>query len=240
MLKFVDPVVEMFPWQGKPTGAAWNDLSHCATLQAAVEQVAEIYEFKWHPYFIWMRSQGATQTQFVQSQVPFQYAIETFSDAYTAVFERAECPTVPAVPAPIIATINPPRLAFQRCLQGLAPRVNLSTACPIGLAAANRQVLNHCLTQPIGAGAAMLGMIEYLYVDVSATLAQIIQHRNWAHQDSDFYCMIHEALELDRSRDLLTLASASWLVPETRDQSARSLMLGAQYLWDLYDGLYPE
>jgi hypothetical protein len=77
-------------------------------------------------------------------------------------------------------------------------------------------------------------------VDVSATLAQIIQHQGWAHQDSDFYYMIHEALEIDPTRDLLTLASAHWLVPETREQSARSLMLGAQYLWDLYDGLYPE
>jgi pyrroloquinoline-quinone synthase len=243
MLRLVDPTVEMFPWHDNHRGDPANSLSQCLTLQAAVEQVAEIYEFQWHPYFIWMRSVGVNQLQFSRSQVPFQYAVESFGEAFTVVFERLAAPPrsieIPAASTIVTAT-NSPRLAFQQCLRSLDARIDLSPACPIGLAAANRLVLNHCLTQPIAASAAMLGMIEYLYVDVSATLSQIIQHRGWAHQDSDFYYMIHGSLAINPSRDLFTLASATWDEPQARSQTARSLMLGAQYLWELYDGLYPE
>jgi pyrroloquinoline-quinone synthase len=232
MLQLVDPAVAMFPWHDNQRGAPTADLSHCPTLQAAIEQVAERYEFQWHPYFIWMRSVRVDQGQFSRSQAPFQYVIESFAESFAAVVAGQN-------PHPI-AAINPPRLAFQRCLQTLDARVDLTQDCPIGIAAANRRILNHCLTQPNASGAATLGMIEYLYVDISATLAQIIQHRGWAQQDSNFYYMIHESLAINPSRDLFTLASATWDDPEARSQTARSLTIGAQYLWDLYDALYPE
>ncbi|NJN48539.1 MAG: hypothetical protein HC805_00360 [Alkalinema sp. RL_2_19] len=234
----------MFPSHKQSLSEPWSRLSQCSTLQAAVEQVAEIYEFQWHPYFLWMRTIGVDRKQFVRSQIPFQYAVESFSHAFIAVFDRAELnqhQAAEAVPAELSSnTPNPPQLAFQRCLRTLEPRIPLSPTCPLDITAANRSILNHCLTQSVESGAAMLGMIEYLYVDISATISQIIQQRNWADPNSDFYYMIHEALEINPSRDLLTLANRAWRNPETRPQVAQSLMLGAQYLWEMYDGLYPE
>ncbi len=243
MLRLVDPTVEMFPWHDSHRGDPAHSLSQCLTLQAAVEQVAELYEFQWHPYFIWMRSVAVNQSQFSRSQVPFQYAIDAFAAAFAAVAHSAELPLVESVVlanATVLTRPSAPRLAFQNCLQRLDRRVDLGVSCPSDMALANRRILNHCLTQPIAAGAATLGMIEYLYVDVSATITQIVQHRGWADQESDFYCMIHGALAVNATPDLLTLASTTWEQPEARSQTARSLMLGAQYLWDLYDGLYPD
>jgi pyrroloquinoline-quinone synthase len=243
MLRLVDPTVEMFPWHDNHRGDPANSLTQCLTLQAAVEQVAEIYEFQWHPYFIWMRSVGVNQHQFSRSQVPFQYAIDAFATSFAVVAQPSELPLVETVvltEATVLTRPSAPRLAFQHCLQRLDRRVDLGMSCPSDMALANRRVLNHCLTQPIASGAATLGMIEYLYVEVSATITQIVQHRGWADQDSDFYCMIHGALAVNAAPDLLTLASTTWDQPEARSQTARSLMLGAQYLWDLYDGLYPD
>jgi pyrroloquinoline-quinone synthase len=243
MLRLVDPTVEMFPWHDSHRGDPAHSLSQCLTLQAAVEQVAELYEFQWHPYFIWMRSVGVNPRQFSRSQVPFQYAIDAFAAAFAVVASPAELPLVESVvltDATVLTRPSAPRLAFQNCLQRLDRRVDLAISCPSDMALANRRVLNHCLTQPIAAGAATLGMIEYLYVDVSATVTQIVQHRGWADRDSDFYCMIHGALAVNAAPDLLTLASTTWADPQARSQTARSLMLGAQYLWELYDGLYPN
>ncbi|MBE9031407.1 hypothetical protein IQ266_16860 [filamentous cyanobacterium LEGE 11480] len=243
MLRLVDPAVAMFPAHGTSLSDPWSHLSQCSTLQSAVEQVAEIYEFQWHPYFIWMQSISSDRGQFVRSQVPFQYAIEAFSQAFVMVFDRAEMTQQAAEPSIIQPSNNapsPPQLAFQRCLQSLETRADLAKTCPIEIAAANHHILNHCLTQSVESGAALLGMIEYLYVDISATISQIIQQRDWADCNSDFYYMIHEALEINPNRDLLTLANRTWHDPQSRRQTAQSLMLGAQYLWEMYDGLYPD
>lgn len=240
MLRAIDPVEAMFSWQGKQLHQPWQDLSRCPTLQSAVEQVSEIYEFQWHPYFIWMRGAGVDERQFVRSQVPFQYAVEAFANAYGVMFDRAAARPSCVDLSPSGTTANPSRQAFQLCLQRLAPRVDLTEDCPATVVAANRQLLNYCLTQPIGAGAAVLGMIEYLYVDVSATIAQIVEQRDWADGNSDFYYLIHESLGINPNQDLLTLAHPSWADPTARSQTAQSLLLGAQYLWDLYDAIYPS
>ncbi|MFM2430683.1 MAG: hypothetical protein RLZZ511_1896 [Cyanobacteriota bacterium] len=238
MLCVIDPVEAMFSWQGKQLHQPWQDLSHCVTLQSAVEQVAEIYEFQLHPYFLWMRGVGLDERRFVRSQVPFQYAIEAFAQAYGVIFDRSE--SLACVEVPSAGTVmSPSRQAFQVCLQRLSPRVNLAEDCPAAIVAANRQLLNYCLTQPLASGAAVLGMIEYLYVDVSATIAQIVVQRNWADGNSDFYYLIHESLGINPDQDLLTLAQPSWSDPTARSQTAQSLLLGAQYLWDLYDAIYP-
>ncbi len=86
----------------------------------------------------------------------------------------------------------------------------------------------------------MLGMIEYLYVDITARLSQITQQRGWASADSNFHYSIHDVLGVDPSRDLLTFASDAWNSPQTKPQVAQSLALGAQCLWEIYDGLYPD
>lgn len=242
MLRLVDPAMAMFPAHGTCLGEPWGALSRCASLQAAVEQVAEIYEFQWHPYFIWMRSVGVGPRQFIASQIPFQYAVESFAQAFVRLNDRLQTRGTEFAGNADVQSIatHPSKLAFHRCLSCLEPRVDRSGVCPIEVAAANRAVVNHCLTMPIESGAALLGMIEYLYVDVSATISQIVQHRGWVHPDSDFYCMIHAALEIDTTRDLLTLANTAWADPQVRPQIAQSLILGAQYLWALYDGLYPD
>lgn len=255
MLRLIDPAMEMFLWQRPQQGEPWKILSHCTTFQSAVEQIAEIYEFQWHPYFIWARSAKVDCIEFVRSQMPFQCTIQSFSQALQIVFDRADpriassefLPTYPLVDTQSSPysqssshTQSSPRRLFQHCLRSLAATIELSSICPPTIASANQGILDHCLTQPVESSAATLGIIEYLYVDISATLAQIVQQRGWADANNDFYYTIHDALGVPASRDLLLLASAAWKNPQTQPQIAQSLILGAQYLWALYDGLYPD
>jgi len=44
-----------------PPALAWEDLAAMPTLDAAVLQVAAIYDFRCHPYLIWMQSHSTSR-----------------------------------------------------------------------------------------------------------------------------------------------------------------------------------
>ncbi len=89
MLQLIDPAVAILPGQDIPLGEPWQCLQRCSTLHAAVEQIAEIYEFQWHPYFIWVRSAKVDRSAFIRSQMPFQSTVEYFTQALHSIFDRS-------------------------------------------------------------------------------------------------------------------------------------------------------
>ncbi|MBD2046503.1 hypothetical protein H6F78_13020 [Coleofasciculus sp. FACHB-64] len=46
---------------------------------------------------------------------------------------------------------------------------------------------------------------------------------------------LHEELDVEHARELLTLAEPSWEEPRNRAHVAQGLVLGAHYLWALYE-----
>lgn len=85
----------------------------------------------------------------------------------------------------------------------------------------------------------MLGAIEYLYVGISTTIARTIADRQWAAPGSQSHYAVHEQLDVEHARDLLQLAAPAWDNTHSRRQIAQSLLLGAHYFWNLYEGMQP-
>jgi len=85
----------------------------------------------------------------------------------------------------------------------------------------------------------MLGMIEYLYVSISAAIAQTMTQRAWVALGSQSHYAVHEKLDTEHARDLLQLALPGWQ-DRSRLPLAQALLLGAHYFWRLYADLLPS
>lgn len=235
----VSPAIDPFPT------LVVEDLLALSTLEAAVLRIAEAYDFGHHPYFEWMRSPSTTGDAFCQSQLPFRFAVESFSQALAAVLAR-----MPMLEArlPLAENIaeehgrgdywRSHKYTFRQYLQALGASAEaLQSPCTITVLAFNQAILTYGLTQSGEAGAAMLGMIEYLYVGISGAIAHTILQRGWVAPHSQSHYAVHEHLDVEHAQELLTLAAPVWNEPRARLQVAQGLLLGAYYFWNLYRDL---
>ncbi len=226
---------------------SWIELIELPTLEMAMMQVATTYSFSQHPYFIWINDYAPSRDAFLHSQLPFRFAVESFSQALAAVLAR-----IPILDTrlPIFAniaeehgygnTLRSHKFTFQEYLQALgANKVDLNTPCSTSVLAFNQSILSYCLTQSPEAGAAMLGIIEYLYVGISANIARILNERHWTLPGSQSHYMNHEILDNEHARDLLNVANPAWGETRSRSQVAQALVLGSYYFWRLYNDLCP-
>jgi pyrroloquinoline-quinone synthase len=225
----------------------WEELINYPTLETAVNRVAEVYNFRHHPYLIWIQSPATSREQFRHSQLPFRFAVESFSQALAAVLAR-----IPQIEArlPLFENIaeehgrgsilRSHKFTFQQYLQalGISP-MELNMPCTTPVLAFNQSILAYCITQQPESSAAMLGIIEYLYVEISATIAYTLQHRSWTVLGSQSHYAVHEKLDTEHAKDLLMFASPAWDESRSRAQLAQGLVLGAHYFWTLYNDLLP-
>ncbi|MBD2094004.1 iron-containing redox enzyme family protein [Trichocoleus sp. FACHB-591] len=225
-----------------------EDLIQFTTLDAAVAQVAAAYDFPHHPYFCWMVASATSREAFCDSQLPFRFAVESFSQALAAVLARIPSLEMRLAIAENVAEEHghgdrwrSHKYTFRQYLQALgATSTELQKPCPTPVLAFNQAILNYCLTQPAEVGAAMLGMIESLYVGISAAIAQTLTQRAWVAPGSQSHYAVHEKLDAEHARDLLQLASRGWQDSRSRLALAQALLLGAHYFWRLYVDLLPS
>ncbi|NMG59546.1 hypothetical protein E1H12_13720 [Geitlerinema sp. P-1104] len=226
----------------------WTDLVTLPTVDSAMSAIAATYDFKTHPYLLWMQADTTDAAGFRQSQLPFRFAVESFSQALAAVLAR-----IPSLEQRLPLFLNVAeehgngdrqmshKASFQQYLEALgATAADLETPCPTPIFAFNQSVLTYCLTQEVPPGAALLGAIEFLYVGISATIAHTILERGWVAPGSQSHYSTHERLDTHHSADLLALTATAWDQRDGRQAIAQSLLLGAYYFWRLYDELLPS
>jgi pyrroloquinoline-quinone synthase len=249
MLYLLDPEIAMLePATAHNNRLPIDQVMACNSLDQAVAVVAEIYDFQWHPYFLWMRSVEVDRAAFLASQLPFRYAVESFSQSLAAVL--AKVPTVEARMA-LLENINEEhgqgnplrshKATFRQYLQSLgATSTELELPITTDVLAFNQSILNYCLSQSPEAGAAMLGMIEHLYVGVSGTIARTIHGCGWVKPGMQSHYVTHEVLDVEHAQDLFQMARPGWDYLPLQQQVAQGLLLGGHYFWSLYDGLLPK
>lgn len=210
-------------------------------------EVAAIYDFSRHPYFVWMQLESTSRGDFRRSQLAFRFAVECFSQPLAAVLARF---TTLEDRFGIVANLSEEhghglitrshKHTFREYLLALGVSDDeLNTPCSTAVCAFNYSILGFCLGQPGEVGAAMLGIIEYLYVNISAAIAQTITQRDWAIPGSQSHYTTHEKLDTLHAEDLFSLARSSWEEPRSRQEISQALVLGAYYFWSLYNGLLP-
>lgn len=214
---------------------------------AIVSQITTQYNFQQHPYLLWMQAETTSRSQFCQSQLGFRAAVESFSQAIAAVMAR-----VPSVENRLMLADNlaeehgyghllrSHKYTFRQYLVALgATELDLQTPVPIGILGFNQSILNYCLVQPAEFSSAMLGMIEYLYVGISQTIAKTIHDRSWTVAGSQSHYAVHEILDIEHSRELFKLSTPFWQERRSQTEIVQAMKLAAYYFWNLYQDLYP-
>lgn len=217
------------------------------SLDHALHTVAKVYDFRHHPYLKWMQHPSTSRQEFCQSQIPFRFAVESFSQALAAVLARIPLLEARLPLAENVAEehghgdrLRSHKFTFNQYLRALgATDTDLNSPCPVPVLAFNQSILTYSLTQPGEAGGALLGVIEYLYVEISGAIARTIDQRHWTAPGSQFHYTTHEILDVDHARELLALAEPGWEESRSRLQVAQGLLLGAHYFWSLYRDLQP-
>ncbi len=212
-----------------------------ASLDDAVRAVAAAYDFRRHPYFLWAHAPATTRAEFRASQAPFRHAVEGWAPALAAVLAR-----VIDVEARrgIVKNLADEQgggpdqshtASFRRYLRALgATDAELEAPTPIAIQAFSQQTTNFAAVAPVEAGASALGIIEHLYIDISAAIGRLVAERGWAAPGSQDHYEVHEALDVEHARDLLELARPAWGEARSRRAAALGLALGAHAFWQLY------
>jgi pyrroloquinoline-quinone synthase len=227
---------------------AWSTVVAQPSLECAVEHVARAYDFSRHSYFVWIRETSTDRDHFRASQVPFRFAVESFSQALAGVLARISRVEERMDLAENIAEEHghgslstSHKYTFLEYLKAIgATAEELARDCPIQVTAFNQSLRNLCLAQSHEVGAAALGIIEHLYVDVSAMIGGVIHERGWTAPGTQRHYAVHETLDRRHARELFDLAAPAWETTRTRAPTALALLLGAHYFWTLYDDLLPE
>ena len=99
---------------------------------------------------------------------------------------------------------------------------------------------NFCLVHGPEEGAALLGIIEHVYVGISRQLTDVIADRGWGDLGTQSHYTVHEEIDVRHARDLFALCHAGWSVPGRRQDIAAAMLLGAHYFWAVYLDLLPD
>ena len=225
----------------------WRELDACDSFDAAVRLIAASYDFSRHPYFVWMAAERTGVVEFRRSQVPFRFAVESFSQSLAAVLAR-----IPRLEARLGVADNVAeehgrgnqlashKRTFAQYLRALGTTpAELAVDAPVAVSAFNQSLLNFSLAQPHTSGAALLGIIEHLYVGISGAIADAVTARGWAAPGTQRHYQEHQVLDVDHAAELFALARPSWREPTARAQTAHALLLGAHWFWQLYRDLLP-
>ncbi|MCB9598112.1 MAG: iron-containing redox enzyme family protein [Sandaracinaceae bacterium] len=217
-----------------------------AAFDDAVEAVARAYDFAHHPYFVWAWASSTSRAAFRHSQTGFRFAVAGWGQALAAVLARTPRLELRRGVARNLADEvgASPELSheasFERYLRALgATDAELGAPCPIAVRAFSEATTNFALAHPYAAGAAALGIIEHVYIGISADIGALVTERGFAAPGSQDHYAVHEALDVEHARDLFELARPAWSDARGREEVALGLELGAHLFWQLYLDLLP-
>lgn len=227
-----------------PDRISVEDVAKYSTLEDAYKFVANEFDFAKHPYFVWMTL--TNKQAFAQSQIPFRYAVEGFSCALAATVakipeleRRIKLADNVAEEHGLIGDKIPHKQTITQFLNVMGiENHELDIPCPIGVHAFNQSLRNYCLSNSAEAGAALLGIIEYVFITISNVVASHIDSKNWVQAGSQRHYEVHEQLDIEHSQVLFDICNPYWHLDIKRQEICQGLLLGAYYFWDLYIELF--
>jgi pyrroloquinoline-quinone synthase len=128
---------------------------------------------------------------------------------------------------------------IRQFVQTLGGTIDLETLrpCP-AVYALNNLLLGTCTLDELEVGISCLGMIEYAFMHISATIAQTVIQRGWVTPERLTHYALHAEIDERHAEEFFAVVEPRWEEPERRLFIVQGLELGA-YVWDrLYRDLY--
>lgn len=209
----------------------------------ARQSIADHFAFSKHPYHDWASDITLSREAFLSSQKGFIHAVEGFPCALSAVVSK-----MPRFKQRIAVVEN----VWEEHGHGLLADSHASTFStylkalgaietgpdeidlPSHVLLFNETIRNYCLANPPEAGAALLGMIEYQYIEISRFISRLIVDRKWVSPGTQSHYATHETLDVQHAEDLFAGPKEQWKTPEYRTNIIEGMMVGAHSFWNLY------
>jgi pyrroloquinoline-quinone synthase len=205
--------------------------------------------YRSNPYFAALRDGSFAREDFVETQIQFYFAVLFFSRPMAAL--AAKIPTA-ELRVEVLRNVweehgegDPSRVhgrTFVTFLDRLArvseddierralwPEVRLFNTTLVGA----------CVLDDYLIGAALLGVIERMFCDISCWIGRAVVARGWLPADRMIHYDLHEQIDLRHSQDFFDILEQAWQRSEmNRYQVEQGLRLGATAFNGLYEGLF--
>lgn len=219
------------------------------TLDATIRGIAEEIDYPRNPYFRALRDGSFSKDDFVETQIQFYSAVVFFSRPMAAL--AAKIPES-ALRMEILRNVweehgegDPSQvhsatfIAFLERLGGVGPTVLAGRALWPEVRIFNTTLAGACVLDEYLVGAALMGMIERMFSEISTIIGRAVVERGWLTADRLIHYTLHEELDVKHSRDFFDVLAPSWeRSEEDRYYIEQGLRMGATLFNGLYAGLY--
>lgn len=214
-----------------------------------IEKKYNLINSKYSKYSNWVNF-NATKEDFFKTQIQFRFAVDNFGSVLAGVLSKMPETNTRMEVAENVAeehghnnlgnTHVKTFLTFLKSMNENNHSVDVEPS--VSVKAFNRSVGDFISTHSYYEGAALVGMIELLYVDMSDFIAKIVHKREWDSICKQTHYDVHAVLDIEHSRELFEVSESMWNTdsPVIQKQIEDAMYLGAHYFANLYDDLFKD
>lgn len=118
-----------------------------------------------------------------------------------------------------------------------AERLDALTPCP-PIHAFNSALGSACALQDVELGSSCMGIIEYAFAGISASIASAVVKRGWVAEEDLVHYQLHADIDEQHAEDFFLLIESDYDNPRIRYSVDRGLRLGAYIFNRLYTDLF--
>ena len=220
-----------------------------SSLTQCIDNVLKDADYENNPYFVNLRNGQFEKEDFLETQIQFYYAVDFFPRPMAAL--AAKIPTH-ELRLEVLHNVFEEhgegekkkfhKFTFLTLLQRLA---NISQADVDRRALwpevrhFNTTLAGVCVLDEYIVGTGVLGIIERMFVDISAWIGEGIIGRQWLKEEQLIHYNLHKELDIKHAQDFFRILEEPWKESEkNRYYIRQGLLLGSYCFNSMYEGLY--
>ncbi len=202
----------------------------CSTdLMRSVIRLADQTAILDNDYFSSLRQSTMSRASFCETQKQFYFAVGYFSRPMAALVARIPDSGARAALIHNLADEHgladqgerqpaafDPQLAHDRTFLrflgtlGVTPHEMESTGVRTPVRAFNSGLMGACVTEPIEVALGCLGVIEFVFADISSLIGQVVVERSWVSSDQLVHYKLHAEIDKHHAAEFFQSTAAAW------------------------------
>lgn len=232
-----------------------TDLRHSSDLMGTVNQWVNRFAILENVYFSALRQGTLNRSVFVETQKQFFFAVGYFSRPMAALMARIPDSGARAALIHNLADEHgladegehsrtfDPRLAHDRTFLrflgtlGVASQDVSQAMERAPVRAFNTALMGTCVAEPIEVALGCLGIIEYVFADISACIGQEVVARGWVTSQQLVHYKLHAEIDKHHAAEFFQSAAEAW---ENGAAGRANVVSGIELGLYLFDRLYVD
>jgi pyrroloquinoline-quinone synthase len=224
-----------------------NETSRAARVTACASRTLEKSGIRTNPYLQALQDGSMALEGFRRSQEQFFFAVTFFPRPMAALVGRIPNPRSRIdILHNLVEEHGEFReesfhhTTFQRFLRSIGSepeKIETGAPCP-ALRAFNSVLTCACVLDELEVGVGCMGIIEYAFAGISATIGQAVVKRGWVRQEELVHYALHAQIDERHAEEFFAVIEPQWDNPARRYFIEQGLELGAYVFNRLYSDLY--